>query len=63
MEKENRKKIKKKKSKVEKKKKSLFLVVLDKMCVFCLYPILDSQQCVKKDSCRRPILFGLLISF
>ena len=47
-------------SKKEKKKKNLLLVVLDKMCVFCLYPIPDSQQHVKKDSCRCLILFGLL---
>ena len=40
----------------KKKKKS---VVLDKMCVFCLYPIPDSQQCVKRGSCRRLILSGL----
>ena len=39
-----------------KKKKS---VTLDKMCVFCLYPIPDSQQCVKRGSCRRLILSGL----
>ena len=48
-----------KKSKREKEKR-LFAVVSDKMCVFCLYPILDSQQCVKRGSCRRPILSGLL---
>ena len=29
------------------------------MCVFCLYPIPDSQQCVKRGSCRRLILSGL----
>ena len=46
-----------------KKEKSLFAVVLDKMCVFCLYPILDSQQCVKRGSCRRPILSGPFVSF
>ena len=39
------------------KKKS---VVLDKMCVFYLYPIPDSQQCVKRGSCRRLILSRLL---
>ena len=42
--------------KIQKKKKS---VVLDKICVFCLYPIPDSQQCVKRGSCRRLILSGL----
>ena len=41
----------------------MFSVVLDKMCFFCLYPILDSQQCVKRGSYRRPILSGLLVSF
>ena len=62
-EKEKNQKIGKKskiKNQKEKKKKSLFSVVLDKMYVFCLYPILDSQQCVKRGSCRRPILSGLL---
>ena len=49
------KKIQKKIQK-EKKEKSLFSVVLDKMCVFCLYPILDSQQYVKRGSCRHLIL-------
>ena len=29
------------------------------MCVFCLYPIPDFQQCVKRGSCRRLILSGL----
>ena len=57
-------KIKEKKTKNKEKRaekeKSLFSVVLDKMCVFCLYLILDSQQCVKKGSYRHPILFGLL---
>ena len=48
------------KSKRRKKKKNLFSVVLDKMCVFCLYPIPDSQQCVKRGSCRRLILSELL---
>ena len=46
------------KSKI-KKKKNLFSVVLDKICVLCLYPIPDSQQYVKRGSCRRPILSGL----
>ena len=58
-----KKKIKRKNQikKIEKeKKKNLFSVVLDKMYVFCLYPIPDSQQRVKRDSCRRPILSGLL---
>ena len=45
------------------KKKSLFSVVSDKMCVFCLYPIPDSQQCVMRGSCRRSILSGLLLLF
>ena len=34
-------------------------VVLDKMYVFCLYPIPDSQQYVKRSSCRRLILSRL----
>ena len=34
----------------------MFSVVLDKMCIFCLYPILDSQQCIKRGSCKRSIL-------
>ena len=63
----NPKKIEKEKSKkiekIQKKEKEFVLVVLDKMCVFCLYPILDSQQYVKRDSCRRPILSGLLFRF
>ena len=33
------------------------------MCVFFLYPIPDSQQCVKRGSCRRLILSGLLCLF
>ena len=41
----------------------MFLVVSDKMCIFCLYPILDSQQCVKRGSYRRPILSELFVSF
>ena len=53
----------KEKTKEEKKKKNLFSVVLDRICVLCLYPILDSQQCVKRGSCRRPILSGLFVSF
>ena len=53
-----------KKSKQKKfKKKNLFLVVLDKICVFCLYPISDPQQYVKRGSYRRPILSGLLCLF
>ena len=55
------KKLKKKEEK--RKKKNLFSVILDKICVFCLYPIPDSQQCVKRGSCRHPILSGLLCSF
>ena len=59
--KKNRKeKIKKNK---RRKKKILFSVVLDKICVFCLYPIPDSQQYVKRGNCRRPILSGLLCLF
>ena len=54
----------KKKSKRRKKKKKEFIsVVLDKICVFCLYPIPDSQQYVKRGSCRLPILSGLLCLF
>ena len=41
----------------------MFLVVLDKICVFCLYHIPDSQQYVKRGSCRRLILSGLLCLF
>ena len=59
--KENQKKKSKKIEKRKKEKKNLFSVVLDKMCVFCLYPVPDSQQCVKRGSCRRPILSGLLV--
>ena len=62
-----RKKEKKKKAKSKKirkrKEKKLFPVVLDKICVFCLYPIPYSQQYVKRGSCRRPILSGLLCLF
>ena len=54
---------KKQQTEKEKKKKSLFFNSLRKMCIFCLYPILDSQQRVKRSSCRRPILFELLVSF
>ena len=53
-------KIEKGKKREKKKKKSLFL---DRMCVFCLYPILDSQQCVKRGSGRCLILSGPLCSF
>ena len=47
-EKESSKKQKKEKSKKNRKgkiqkKKNLFSVVLDKICIFCLYPIPDSQ--------------------
>ena len=60
----NSKKIRKRKHpKNQEKKKNLFPVVLDKICVFCLYPIPDSQQCVKRGSCRRQILSGLLCLF
>ena len=60
--KEKIKKIEKENPKKSKKRKeeSLFSVALDKMCVFCLYPITDSLQCVKRDNCRSPILSGLL---
>ena len=51
------------KKKIKKEEKSLSSIVLDKMRVFCLYPIPKSQQCVKKGNCRRPILFGLFVSF
>ena len=54
---------KNRKKKIQKKWKSLSSVVLDKMCVFCLYPIPDSQQYVKRGSCRRLILSGLLCLF
>ena len=56
-------KVQKKNPKEKKSKKNLFSVVLDKICVFCLYPIPDSQQCVKRGSCRRQILSGLLCLF
>ena len=49
--------------KIKKKRNNLFSVVPDKMCIFCLYPIPDSQQCVKRGSCRRLILSGLLCLF
>ena len=61
--KKNPKKKKKKKKKGKKKKKNLFSVVLDKRSVFCLYPILDSQQYVQRGSYRRQILSGLLCLF
>ena len=57
------KKIEKPKKIRKRKKKNLFSVVLDKICVFFLYPIPDSQQYVKRGSCRRPIFFGLLRRF
>ena len=41
----------------------MFSVVLDKIYVFYLYPIPDSQQYVKTGNCRRPILSGLLCLF
>ena len=50
----------KKKIKKEKRKKEFVSVVLDKMCIFCLYPIPDSQQRVKRGSYRHPILSRLL---
>ena len=49
--KKNQKKIKKKE---KKKQKEFVSVVLDKICVFCLYPIPNSQQRVKRGSCKRP---------
>ena len=52
-----------KKNQKKKKEKNLFSVVMDKICVFCLYPITDSQQYVKRGSCRRLILSGLLCLF
>ena len=61
--KKSRKKTRKKNQKLKKREKESFLVVLDKMCVFFLYPIPDSQQRVKRGSCRRLILSGLLFSF
>ena len=60
--KNRKRKIKKIKNK-KKGKKNLLSMVLDKICVFCLYPIPDSQQYVKRGSCRRPILSGLLCLF
>ena len=47
----------------KKRKRVCFPVVLYKMCIFCLFPIPDSQQCVKRGSCRCPILSGVLVSF
>ena len=64
---ENPKKQKRKIQKIEKgkskKKKNFLSVVVDKIYVFCLYPIPDSQQYVKRGSCRRLILSGLLCLF
>ena len=54
---------KKTKNSNQKTKRIYFLVILDKICVFCFYPIPDSQQCVKRGNCRRPILSGLLFHF
>ena len=59
--KKNQKKEKKYIKEKSKKKENLFSVVLDKICVRCLYPISDSQQYIKKGSCRRPNLSGLLV--
>ena len=61
----NPKKIEKRKiqKKQKKRKKNLFSVILDKICVFCLYIIPDSQQSVKRGSYRRQILSGLLCFF
>ena len=60
-----KRKIKKKGKKEEKRKrkKNLFPIVLDKICVCCLYPIPDSQQYVKRGNCRRQFLSGLLCFF
>ena len=44
----NRKNQKNQKKENRKKKKSLFIVVLDKMCVFCLYPIPDLSAICKE---------------
>ena len=41
----------------------MFSVVLDKICVFCLYPIPDSQQCAKRGSCRCQICSGYCLYF
>ena len=57
------KKIIKRKNQKKKGKNSSFPVVLDKMCVFCLYHIPDYQQYIKRGSCWRPILSGLFCSF
>ena len=73
--KQKKKKIKNFKKKKEKEIKKIespkknkkiiyeFLVLADKMCVFSLYPIPDSQQCLKRGSCRPPILSRLLCLF
>ena len=60
--KEKKSKIKNQKNqkKIKKGKRVCFSVDPKKMCVFCLYPILDSQQRVKRGSCRCPILSELL---
>ena len=63
LEKKNNKNQKKGKIQKIEKKNQKRKIVLDKMCVFCLYPIPDSQQCVKRGSCRHSILSGLLCSF
>ena len=34
---------------------------MDKMCVFCLYPIPDSQQCLKRVAVDAPFCPGYLI--
>ena len=47
----------------KKKEKEFVSIVPNKMCVFCLYPIPDSQQCVKRGSCKCLILSGLLCLF
>ena len=56
-------KIKNQKNQKNRKRKEFVFSSPGQMCVFYLYPILNSQQCVKRGSCRRPILSGLLFVF
>ena len=49
--------------KIEKKKENLFSMVFDKICIFCLYPILDSLQYVKRGNCRCPFCPGYCVYF
>ena len=59
--KKSKKKEKRKKSRKEEKKKKEFAFSSPEQNMrFCLYPIPDSQQYVKRGSCRRQILSGLL---